>query len=62
MDQYYSIYSSIVNTGNNDFVVNGVVDGQLDMGIILPQNENRFNFWKILSKWMVNGEILSVRF
>ena len=62
MDQYYAIYSSIVNTGNNDFVVNGVVDGQLDMGIILPQNEKPFNFWKILSKWMVNGEILSVRF
>merc|ERR1719285_962599 len=32
MDQYYAIYSSIVNTGNNDFVVNGVVDGQLVNG------------------------------
>ena len=51
MEQYYAIYSSIVKPDNN-VVVSGVVDGQLDTGIILTQNDNLFIVEKFfLSEW-----------
>ena len=62
MSQYYAVYSSIVRDSMNNVVISGVVDGQLDTGIILTRNKNLLILEIILSKWMVNGEILSVRF
>ena len=62
MSQYYAVYSSIVRDSMNNVVISGVVDGQLDTGIILTRNKNLLVLEIIFSKWMVNGEILSVRF
>jgi len=54
MDQYYAIYSSIVNTGNNDFVVNGVVDGQLVNGQWRNSLGEILNFGSNNLQWATN--------
>ena len=50
MSQYYAVYSSIVRDSMNNVVISGVVDGQLDTGIILTRNKNLLILEIILSK------------